>query len=59
MSYPSYYDASEDLGLQLTDSTLTPTTVFMPLHGQPYIRAGEYPSATKLRSDVERYALDG
>ena len=59
VSYPSYYDASEDLGLQLTDSTLTPATVFIPLHGRPYIRAGEYPSAAKLRRDVERYALDG
>ncbi|HEX4116390.1 MAG TPA: TlpA disulfide reductase family protein [Solirubrobacteraceae bacterium] len=59
VSYPSYYDASENLGLQLTDSTLTPTTVFIPLHGQPYIRAGAYPSVAKLRGDVERYALDG
>ena len=49
VSYPSYYDASEALGLQLTDSTLTPATVFIPTHGRPYIREGQYPSAAKLR----------
>ncbi len=58
VSYPSYYDAGEDLGLQLTDSTLTPATVFIPLHGQPYIRVGEYPSVAKLARDVQRYALN-
>jgi cytochrome c biogenesis protein CcmG, thiol:disulfide interchange protein DsbE len=59
VSYPSYYDASEALGLQLTDSTLTPATVFIPPHGRAYIRDGEYPSAAKLKRDVQRYALDG
>jgi cytochrome c biogenesis protein CcmG, thiol:disulfide interchange protein DsbE len=57
VSYPSYYDKSGGLGLQLTDSTFRPATVFIPVHGRPYIREGEYPSAAKLRRDVERYAL--
>lgn len=57
VSYPSYYDKSGALGLQLTDSTFRPATVFIPAHGRPYIREGEYPSAAKLRRDVERYAL--
>jgi cytochrome c biogenesis protein CcmG/thiol:disulfide interchange protein DsbE len=57
VSYPSYYDKSGALGLQLTDSTFRPATVFIPAHGAPYIREGEYPSAAKLRRDVERYAL--
>jgi cytochrome c biogenesis protein CcmG, thiol:disulfide interchange protein DsbE len=57
VSYPSYYDKSGSLGLQLTDSTFRPATVFIPVHGAAYIREGEYPSAAKLRRDVERYAL--
>jgi len=57
VSYPSYYDKSGSLGLQLTDSTFRPATVFIPAYGRPYIREGEYPSAAKLRRDVERYAL--
>jgi cytochrome c biogenesis protein CcmG, thiol:disulfide interchange protein DsbE len=57
VSYPSYYDKSGSLGLQLTDSTFRPATVFIPASGRPYIREGEYPNAAKLRRDVERYAL--
>jgi cytochrome c biogenesis protein CcmG, thiol:disulfide interchange protein DsbE len=59
VSYPSYYDKSGALGLQLTDSNFRPVTVFIPAHGQPYIREGEYPNAAKLERDVQRYALDG
>jgi thiol-disulfide isomerase/thioredoxin len=59
VSYPSYYDKSGALGLQLTDSTFRPATVFIPAHGRPYIREGQYPSAAKLKRDVQRYALDG
>ncbi len=59
VSYPSYYDKSGALGLQLTDSTFRPATVFIPTHGRPYIREGQYPSAAKLKRDVQRYALDG
>ncbi|HEV7937494.1 MAG TPA: TlpA disulfide reductase family protein [Solirubrobacteraceae bacterium] len=57
VSYPSYYDKSGALGLQLTDSTFRPATVFIPPHGAPEIIQGEYSSAAKLRRDVERYAL--
>jgi thiol-disulfide isomerase/thioredoxin len=57
VSYPSYFDPSEALGLQVTDSTATPTTVFIPPHGTPEIIEGEFPNAAKLRRDVERYAL--
>jgi cytochrome c biogenesis protein CcmG, thiol:disulfide interchange protein DsbE len=59
VSYPSYYDKSGALGLQLTDSSFRPVTVFIPAHGSAYIREGEYPSAAKLKRDVQRYALDG
>jgi cytochrome c biogenesis protein CcmG, thiol:disulfide interchange protein DsbE len=58
VSYPSYYDKNGSLGLQMTDSTFRPVTVFIPAHGRPYIREGQYLSAAKLRRDVERYALD-
>jgi cytochrome c biogenesis protein CcmG/thiol:disulfide interchange protein DsbE len=58
LSYPSYYDASGQLGVEATDSTNTPVTVFYDRRGSEYIRQGAYPSAAKLRRDVERYALD-
>jgi thiol-disulfide isomerase/thioredoxin len=58
VSYPSYYDPSGALGEQLTDSPFTPVTVFIPRHGRPFIRQGQYPSVGKLRRDIERYALD-
>ncbi|HWX52585.1 MAG TPA: TlpA disulfide reductase family protein [Solirubrobacteraceae bacterium] len=59
VSYPSYYDANGALGLGLTDSSFTPVTVFLPVHGQPFIYQGQIPSASKLEQEVERYALDG
>jgi thiol-disulfide isomerase/thioredoxin len=58
VSYPSYYDASGQLGVLITDSSFTPVTVFIPRHGQPFIHQGQYPSVGKLRQDVERYALN-
>jgi thiol-disulfide isomerase/thioredoxin len=58
VSYPSWYDPSGALGEQITDSSFTPVTVFIPVHGKPYIRQGQYPSLTKLRADIQRYALD-
>jgi thiol-disulfide isomerase/thioredoxin len=57
VSYPSYYDADGSLGEQVTDSSFTPVTVFIPPHGNPYIHQGQYPSAAKLREDVRHYAL--
>ncbi len=58
VSYPSYYDPSGHLGIQVTDSSFIPVTVFMPLHGQAFIYQGQIPSATKLREEIKRYALD-
>jgi len=58
VSYPSYYDHSGSLGEQITDSTFTPVTVFIPLHGHPFIYQGQFPDVGKLEQDVERYALD-
>jgi thiol-disulfide isomerase/thioredoxin len=58
VSYPSYYDKSGQLGEQITDSPFTPVTVFIARDGRlSFIRQGQYPSAGKLRRDVERYAL--
>lgn len=57
VSYPSYYDPGGALGLKLTDSSFTPVTVFIPVHGQPFIYQGQFPSAGKLAQEVLRYAL--
>ncbi|HEX3392676.1 MAG TPA: TlpA disulfide reductase family protein [Solirubrobacteraceae bacterium] len=59
VSYPSYYDASGALGLQMTDSSFTPVTVFIPVHGRPFIYQGQLPSTARLEEEIERYALDG
>jgi cytochrome c biogenesis protein CcmG, thiol:disulfide interchange protein DsbE len=58
VSYPSYYDPSGSAGEQITDSSFTPVTVFIPVHGHSYTRQGQYPSVGKLREDIERYALN-
>ncbi len=58
LSYPSYYDASGQLGAEATDSANTPVTVFYNRRGGEYIHQGAYPSAAKLQRDVERYALE-
>jgi cytochrome c biogenesis protein CcmG, thiol:disulfide interchange protein DsbE len=57
LSYPSFYDPNGALGVHITDSSFTPVTVFMPVHGVPFIHQGQYPSAKKLEGDVARYAL--
>ncbi len=57
VSYPSYYDPSGQVGVEVTDSTFIPVTVFYDRHGEKYIRQGAYPSTAKLERDVERYAL--
>jgi cytochrome c biogenesis protein CcmG, thiol:disulfide interchange protein DsbE len=57
VSYPSYYDPSGQLGVEVTDSSFIPVTVFYDRRGEKYIRQGAYPSAAKLERDVERYAL--
>lgn len=58
VSYPSYYDPSEQAGLSITDSALTPVTVFYNRSGGTFIHQGPYPSVAKLEQDVKRYALD-
>jgi cytochrome c biogenesis protein CcmG/thiol:disulfide interchange protein DsbE len=58
VSYPSWYDPSGSLGVQLTDSSFTPVTVFIARDGKRYIRQGQYPSVGKLRADIEKYALN-
>jgi cytochrome c biogenesis protein CcmG/thiol:disulfide interchange protein DsbE len=58
LSYPSYYDASGQLGAEVTESSNTPVTVFYNRAGEKYVRQGAYPSAAKLQRDVEQYALD-
>ena len=57
VSYPSYYDQSGELGEQTTDSSATPTTVFIARDGHRFIWQGQFASIGKLREDVERYAL--
>jgi cytochrome c biogenesis protein CcmG, thiol:disulfide interchange protein DsbE len=59
VGYPSYYDPSGQLGIQMTDSKFIPVTVFFDRAGSEYIHQGPYPSAAKLEADVRRYALDG
>jgi cytochrome c biogenesis protein CcmG, thiol:disulfide interchange protein DsbE len=58
LSYPSYYDPSQRLGIEVTGSPFTPVTVFYDRHGSEYIQQGAFPSAAKLQRIVERYALD-
>jgi cytochrome c biogenesis protein CcmG/thiol:disulfide interchange protein DsbE len=60
VSYPSYYDPSGQLGVEVSDSTFVPVTVFYNRRGEKnFIRQGAYPSVAKLERDVERYALEG
>jgi cytochrome c biogenesis protein CcmG/thiol:disulfide interchange protein DsbE len=58
VSYPSYYDHSGQAGFAITDSSLTPVTVFYSDSGSEFIHQGPYPSLAKLEQDVRRYALD-
>lgn len=58
VSYPSYYDRDGQAGTQITDSALTPVTVFYDRRGSQFIHQGPYPSEAKLEADIERYALD-
>ncbi len=57
VSYPSYYDHSEEAGLAITDSMFTPVTVFYDRNAGKYIHQGPYPTQAKLERDVRRYAL--
>jgi cytochrome c biogenesis protein CcmG, thiol:disulfide interchange protein DsbE len=58
VSYPSYFDPSGQLGVEISDSTLVPATVFYtPSGAREYIHDGAYPSVAKLERDIERYAV--
>lgn len=58
VAYPSYYDSDGQLGLQVTDSSFTPVTVFISKAGRQYIHQGPYPTAERLEQDIRRYALN-
>ena len=58
MSYPSYFDPSDQTGIAITDSSFVPVTVFYDRRGSEYIRQGPYLSQAKLEQDIRRYALD-
>jgi cytochrome c biogenesis protein CcmG/thiol:disulfide interchange protein DsbE len=60
VSYPSYFDPNEQIGVEVSDSTLVPATIFYNRRGERnYIRQGAYPSVATLERDVERYAMVG
>jgi thiol-disulfide isomerase/thioredoxin len=60
VSYPSYFDPSTQIGVEVSDSTLVPATIFYNRRGERnYIRQGAYPSVATLERDVERYAEVG
>ncbi|MGO9759796.1 MAG: redoxin family protein [Solirubrobacteraceae bacterium] len=59
VSYPSFFDPSEQAGLAITDSALTPVTVFFNRDDSEFIHQGPYPTVAKLEQAVERYALNG
>jgi thiol-disulfide isomerase/thioredoxin len=58
VGYPSYYDQDGQAGAAITDSALTPVTVFYDRRGSQFIHQGPYPSEAKLEADIQRYALD-
>lgn len=55
--YPSFYDASGQLGTDVTSSPFTPVTLFVAPDGSRYPHQGPYSSVHELERDVERYAL--
>jgi cytochrome c biogenesis protein CcmG, thiol:disulfide interchange protein DsbE len=60
VSYPSYFDPSTQIGVEVSDSTLVPATIFYNRRGERnYIRQGAYPSVATLERDVQRYAMVG
>ena len=60
VSYPSYFDPSGQIGVEVSDSTRVPATIFYNRRGERnYIRQGAYPSVATLERDVHRYAMVG
>jgi cytochrome c biogenesis protein CcmG, thiol:disulfide interchange protein DsbE len=58
LTYPSYSDATGELGQAISYSSFTPVTVFIARDGRQFIWQGQFPTVAKLTEDVERYALD-
>ena len=59
LSYPSYYDPSAQLGVEVYRLARScRPRLLQPPRAKEYIRQGAYPSAAKLEYDVEHYALD-
>jgi cytochrome c biogenesis protein CcmG/thiol:disulfide interchange protein DsbE len=60
--YPSYTDPDEEIAESI-DSAATrglPTTAFYDRSGEVvYLKLGPYDDEAELRTDIERYALDG
>jgi thiol-disulfide isomerase/thioredoxin len=60
VSYPSYFDPSTQIGVEVSDSTLVPATIFYNRRGErSYIRQGGYPSVATLEREVRRHAMAG
>ncbi len=60
VSYPSYFDPSTQIGVEVSDSTLVPATIFYNRRGErSYIRQGGYPSVATLEREVRRHAMVG
>ncbi len=60
VSYPSYFDPSTQIGVEVSDSTLVPATIFYNRRSERnYIRQGAYPNVATLEREVERHAMVG
>jgi cytochrome c biogenesis protein CcmG, thiol:disulfide interchange protein DsbE len=58
ISYPSFFDPDGQAGLAVTESGVTPVTVFVNRGGARFIHQGPFLSVAKLEAAIKRYALD-
>jgi cytochrome c biogenesis protein CcmG/thiol:disulfide interchange protein DsbE len=58
ISYPSFFDPDGGAGIAITDSGVTPVTVFVNRDGGRFIHQGPFLSVAKLEAAIRRYALD-
>jgi cytochrome c biogenesis protein CcmG/thiol:disulfide interchange protein DsbE len=58
ISYPSFFDPGGQAGLAITDSGVTPVTVFVNRAGGRFIHQGPFLSVAKLEAAIRRYALE-
>jgi cytochrome c biogenesis protein CcmG/thiol:disulfide interchange protein DsbE len=58
ISYPSFFDPGGQAGLAITDSGVTPVTVFVNRAGGRFIHQGPFLSVAKLEAAIRLYALD-